>query len=77
LYSLHVDIDSGDRKQSCQGKMAPIYKSEKADGEEVLVSKCEKCGFIRKNRVAGDDSYEVLAGLGAISFEELNILLKN
>lgn len=58
LYSLHVDVGKGDREQECGGLMRPIGKFYKEDGEEVLVHKCEKCGFIRWNRVAGDDSVE-------------------
>ncbi len=56
LYSLHVDTESGDRKSACQGVMEPIGKLLKPNGEEVLVHKCANCGFVRKNRIAGDDS---------------------
>jgi ribosome biogenesis GTPase len=63
LFSLHVDNAIGDRNSKCGGLMAPIGKMYKKDGEEVLVHKCKKCGEIRKNRVAGDDSYEVIENL--------------
>lgn len=43
--------------------MRPVGKVYKADGEEVVVHKCETCGFIRKNRVAGDDSISLLEDL--------------
>jgi hypothetical protein len=43
--------------------MNPIGKTLKKDGEEVLVHQCEKCGLIRKNRVAGDDSIEKVDNL--------------
>ncbi|HDQ88714.1 MAG TPA: RNHCP domain-containing protein [candidate division WWE3 bacterium] len=56
LFSTHVDLKKGDREAPCRGKMAPIGKFYKSDGEEMLVHKCQKCGFIRWNRVAGDDS---------------------
>ena len=58
LHSLHVDVDSGDRKSSCKGIMVPIGRFFKENGEEMLVHKCRKCGFVRWNRVAGDDSFE-------------------
>ena len=48
--------------------MAPIAKMYKSDGEEVLVHKCEQCGEIRKNRVAGDDNFELLAQLKEIDY---------
>ncbi len=60
LYSVHVDGDvPGDRKSTCNGLMKPTGKFLRANGEEVLVHKCEKCGFERWNRVAGDDVEEV------------------
>jgi DNA-directed RNA polymerase subunit RPC12/RpoP len=55
LYSLHVDIIPGDRKNPCMGLMKPVALTTKHDGEEVLTHKCQKCGFERWNRVAGDD----------------------
>ncbi|HOM77885.1 RNHCP domain-containing protein [Patescibacteria group bacterium] len=63
LYSLHVDQEKGDRASQCRGLMAPIGKFYKSDGEEMLVHKCRKCGFVRWNRVAGDDLVEAVDGL--------------
>ncbi len=45
--------------------MGKIYKK---DGEEVLVHECVKCGFIRKNRIAGDDSWELVEKLPVLEF---------
>ncbi|EKE00214.1 MAG: hypothetical protein ACD_22C00075G0002 [uncultured bacterium] len=63
LYSLHVDNEVGDRTSTCLGLMVPTGKMLKPDGEEVLVHKCEKCGFVRKNRVAGDDDIKKVDNL--------------
>ena len=63
LFSLHVDVEIGDRREKCKGLMPPIGKILKSDGEEVLIHKCEKCGFERKNRMAGDDSFELVEEL--------------
>ncbi len=63
LYSLHVDIDVGDRLATCKGLMKPIGKILKKDGEESLIHKCEKCLKISKNRIAGDDSVRLVADL--------------
>ncbi|MBD3366224.1 RNHCP domain-containing protein [candidate division WWE3 bacterium] len=63
LYSLHVDVKKGDRDAECDGLMQPVGKFYKEDGEEVLVHKCIDCGFLRWNRVAGDDSFEAVAAL--------------
>ncbi len=63
LHSLHVDEQVGDRKSSCNGDMTPIGKVLKLDGEEVIVHECVKCGFQRKNRIAGDDSLDLVENL--------------
>ena len=67
LFSVHVDLEKGDRKASCKGLMAPIGRFYKEDGEEMLVHKCQECGFIRWNRVAGDDFMEEVAKLAIIA----------
>lgn len=69
LYSLHVDIMRGDRKNKCRGLMQPIGKTVKEDGEEMIIHKCLLCGAIRKNRVAGDDNIETVAGLQVLIAE--------
>lgn len=71
LYSIHVDVTIGDRKSTCHGLMEPIGKCYKLDGEEMLLHKCIKCGFVRKNRVAGDDSFGAVAKLPVVSQSDL------
>lgn len=71
LYSLHIDIEPGDRSSTCQGLMKPIGVKYKEDGEEVIVHKCIKCGFVRWNRVAGDDAQPSELGLEIYLEEEL------
>ncbi len=66
LYSVDVDLKSGDRKSECRGTMEPIgltLKHEGKDkygkerkGELMLVHKCLLCGKISINRIAGDDN---------------------
>lgn len=63
LCSMHVDNTIGDRSSSCNGVMKAIGKVFKPDGEEVLIHKCVKCGIVRKNRIAGDDSWELVKNL--------------
>lgn len=64
LYSKHVDILVGDRKSECKGNMIPIgltFKNEKkGKGELMLIHQCEKCGKISINRIAADDSIDLL-----------------
>ncbi|HLB51456.1 hypothetical protein A3F07_02865 [candidate division WWE3 bacterium RIFCSPHIGHO2_12_FULL_38_15] len=60
LFSLHVDLNRGDRMSPCGGLMKPVGKIQRPDGEEMLVHKCEFCGIVRKNRIAGDDLAEIV-----------------
>ncbi|MBI5139927.1 MAG: RNHCP domain-containing protein [Candidatus Vogelbacteria bacterium] len=55
LWSKHVDIDPGDRKESCHGLMEPIGV-ELFGQETKLIQKCENCGLVRKNRTGDKDS---------------------
>ena len=74
LWSKHVDLEkSGDRMADCKNPMEPIgltFKQEGKDkygkikqGELMIIHRCEKCGKISLNRVAGDDSGEEILGL--------------
>lgn len=68
LYSRHVDAErSGDRASDCLGMMEPIGVFERPNGEEVLVHRCEKCGFERFNRVGADDDEALVAALPRIA----------
>ena len=52
LYSLHVDVNIGDRKNACNGLMKPAgieYNSKKG---YQIIHVCCKCGASRLNKVA-------------------------
>lgn len=59
LYSKHVDINPGDRANSCQGLLQPI-DIEKFKNTYKIIYRCEKCGEMHKNIVASDDDTSVL-----------------
>ena len=61
LYSRHVDITRGDRRSRCGGMMKPIGVVKRDDGEELLIHQCQGCGFVGKNRLAGDDDEQEVA----------------
>lgn len=63
LWSLHVDRRPGDRRHDCHGAMEPIAVWVRRDGEWSLVHRCQQCGELRANRVAGDDSAVALISL--------------
>lgn len=62
LWSKHVDINPGDRLATCQGLMEPVGL-EKKDGEYVILHRCVKCGFERKNKAIKDDNFELMLKL--------------
>ena len=57
LYSLHVDINPGDRKNNCLGLLTPI-DIEKFKNTYKIIYKCDKCGQIHKNIMAEDDDMD-------------------
>ena len=60
LFSKHVDVTIGDRKSECGGMMKPIGVIRRQDREMLIVYQCQGCGYVSKNRVAGDDNEELL-----------------
>lgn len=57
LYSLHIDINPGDRKNNCYGLLKPIG-IEKYKHTYKIIYKCIKCGQIHKNIMASDDNMD-------------------
>ncbi len=60
LCSKHVDKNPGDRDEECQGILRPVDIEIVGGDMKKIVYKCEKCGIIRKNKIAEDDDREVL-----------------
>ncbi len=56
LSSLHVDEEPGDRASDCGGIMDPVGVWVRKDGEWAVIHRCRRCGHLRSNRVAADDS---------------------
>ena len=63
LWSLHVDLRTGDRRSACRGPMEPVAIHTRPDGEWAILHRCQRCGFIRMNRIAGDDIGLLLVSL--------------
>ena len=70
LYSKHVDINPGDRAADCGGLMEPIDVEIKG-GQYVLVQRCKKCGFIRRNKVDKTDDFEAVLNIARNKVERL------
>lgn len=63
LWSLHVDLRTGDRRSGCRGRMEPVGIATRYNGEWALIHCCKDCGFLRMNRIAGDDNPLLLLSL--------------
>ncbi len=59
LFSKHVDVTPGDRLAGCGGLMKPI-NIEGTEKEYVLTHKCVTCNHTKRNKVANNDSIDVL-----------------
>lgn len=65
LYSKHVDINPGDRLNTCHGLLEPIG-IEKFRDTYKIVYKCEKCKELHKNIMANDDNMDLIINLSII-----------
>lgn len=62
LYSKHVDINPGDRLNTCKGLLEPIGV-EKFKNTYKINYKCKKCNNLHKNIMANDDNFDKLIDL--------------
>ena len=66
LYSLHVDINPGDRKNSCKGLLEPIGIEKSKKDSYKIIYKCTRCGEIHKNIMANDDDIDEIIKLSVV-----------
>lgn len=62
LYSKHVDINPGDRLNTCLGLLEPIGIEKYRDIYKIIY-KCQKCGKSHKNIMANDDNMDLIIKL--------------
>jgi len=65
LHSKHVDINPGDRAESCHGDLEPVSIEIDSKKGYVIVFKCKKCETIRKNKAAEDDNMDLIIDLSS------------
>lgn len=65
LYSKHVDILPGDRKNPCQGLLIPIGIEKYRDTYKIIY-RCQKCHQQHKNMMAQDDNMEEIITLSNV-----------
>ncbi|MCG2693294.1 RNHCP domain-containing protein [Candidatus Parcubacteria bacterium] len=64
LWSRHVDINPGDRENSCGGMMEPVAV-EKNGEELVIIHRCGKCGEKKRNKTVENDNMNAVISLMA------------
>ena len=64
LYSKHLDINPGDRSNTCHGLLEPIG-IEKFKNTYKIIYKCTKCGEKHKNIMANDDDFSKIIELSS------------
>lgn len=62
LFSKHVDINPGDRKSDCGGKMIPKEIETRGD-DYIIYYQCQKCGYKHRIKSSPDDNFEELLKL--------------
>ncbi len=62
LWSKHVDIHPGDRAEECRDLMEPV-SFQKLGEKYLILHRCKKCGFERRNSFSSGDNFDILLGL--------------
>ena len=55
LWSKHVDINPGDRANTCKGLLKPVGIELDPKREYIIVYKCERCGSKVRTKAITDD----------------------
>ena len=64
LHSKHLDINPGDRSNTCHGLLEPIG-IEKFKNTYKIIYKCLKCNETHKNIMATDDNFDKIIKLSS------------
>lgn len=59
LVSKHIDINPGDRQNTCKGLLIPVSIKLQKEGYQIEYQ-CAKCGEHHNNKSAIDDSFETI-----------------
>lgn len=67
LWSLHLDINPGDRASTCGGELEPVFAEPDRKKGYIITHRCVKCGELRRNKAAteaqnqSDDIKKIIA----------------
>ena len=65
LWSKHVDVNPGDRQESCRGSMNPVGVELKNDGEHTILHRCGSCGLEKRNKISKNDNFNLILQLSS------------
>ncbi len=70
LFSLHVDVNPGDRENECRGLMRPMRTEPHPKKGFIIYHECTRCKKVVRNRAAygegeGQDDLSLLIALSA------------
>lgn len=54
LWSLHLDVNPGDRASDCGGELEPISVTPDPKKGYIITHRCKKCGAIRRCKAANE-----------------------
>ena len=60
LCSIHVDINPGDRQNTCLGTLIPVDIEISNKKGYIIKYKCQKCGMEHNNKSAEDDKFNTI-----------------
>ena len=60
LCSLHIDVNPGDRANTCMGTLVPIDIETSNKKGYIIKYRCSKCGVEHNNKSAEDDSFKTI-----------------
>lgn len=60
LCSIHIDINPGDRANTCLGTLVPTDIEVSNKKGYIIIYKCQKCGMLHNNKSAEDDNFKTI-----------------
>lgn len=63
LWSLHVDVNPGDRASECRALLEPVSAIVDSKKGFIIIHRCTKCGALRRNKAAKDDDIKKIISL--------------
>lgn len=70
LSSLHVDINPGDRQNTCKGLLVPVEITQSSKKSYIIKYKCDKCQQYHNNKAAIDDDFETILSVMNHTYEK-------